>query len=65
MPRGVINDSTKSTMVQAFWGSFSFPHPVNEVAARWVAGMVVALTLTIIVTDLYWLMFVHWETKNK
>ena len=37
---------------------FSFPHPVNEVAARWVAGMVAVLTLTIIVTNLYWLIFV-------
>ncbi|MCL0101840.1 DUF4395 domain-containing protein [Dehalococcoidia bacterium] len=36
----------------------SFPHPVNEVAARWVAGMVVVLTLTIILADLPWLMFV-------
>ena len=34
---------------------FSFPHPVNEIAARWVAAMVVALSLTIILTDLYWL----------
>ena len=34
---------------------FSFPHPVNEIAARWVAAMVVALSITIILTDLYWL----------
>ena len=37
---------------------FSFPHPVNEVAARWVAGMVVALTITIILTNQHWLMFI-------
>ena len=36
---------------------FSFPHPVNEVAARLVAAMVMALTLVIIFTDLRWLMF--------
>jgi hypothetical protein len=33
----------------------SFPHPVNEVAARLVAGMVVCFSLTIIITDAYWL----------
>ena len=37
---------------------FSFPNPVNEVAARVVAGMVVALTLTIIVTGQSLLMVV-------
>jgi hypothetical protein len=39
-------------------GVFSFPHPVNEVSARVVAAMVVGLSLTIITTDLHWLMFV-------
>lgn len=34
---------------------FTFPHPVNEVAARWVAAMVTALSLTIILTDSYWM----------
>ena len=34
---------------------FSFPNPVNEVAARMVAGMVVALSLAIIFTDQSWL----------
>lgn len=38
-------------------GVFSFPHPVNEVAARLVAGMVMVLTLTIILTNMYWLIF--------
>ncbi len=36
----------------------SLPHPVNEVAARTVVGMMVGLTVVIIVTDLRWLMFV-------
>ena len=36
---------------------FSFPHPVNEVAARIVAGMVVALSLTILLTGQWWLVF--------
>ena len=35
---------------------FSFPHPVNETAARLVAGMVVALSLTIIIFEAYWLL---------
>jgi len=34
-----------------------FPHPVNEVAARYVAGMVAILTLAIIISDMYWLTF--------
>ncbi len=37
---------------------FSFPNPANEVAARLVAGMVVMLTLTILLTGESWLMFV-------
>ena len=36
----------------------SFPNPVNEVAARLVAGMVVILSAAIIVTGQRWLMFV-------
>ena len=35
---------------------FSFPHPVNESAARLVAGMVAVLSLTIIIVDGYWLL---------
>ena len=34
---------------------FSFPNPVNEVAARVVAGMVVALSITILLTGQWWL----------
>ena len=30
---------------------FGFPNPVNEVAARMVAGMVMILTLAILLTD--------------
>ena len=37
---------------------FSFPNPVNEVAARMVAGMVFALSLAIILTGEPWLMAV-------
>ncbi|MCY3784539.1 MAG: DUF4395 domain-containing protein [Chloroflexi bacterium] len=36
---------------------FSFPHPVNEVAARLVAGMVVILSIAVLVTGQWWLMF--------
>ena len=39
-------------------GVFSFPNPVNEVAARVVATMVVALSLTTILTGQSWLLFV-------
>ena len=37
---------------------FSFPNPVNEVAARLVAAMVVGLSLAVIVTGQQWLFFV-------
>lgn len=36
-------------------GLFSFPHPVNEVSARLVAGAVVVLALLTIALDLPWL----------
>lgn len=38
--------------------TFTFPHPVNEIAARWVAAMVAVLAFIIILTNLYWLLFV-------
>ena len=34
---------------------FSFPHPVNEKAARTVAGLVVLLAVAILVTGWWWL----------
>ncbi len=37
---------------------FSFPNPVNEVAARVVAGLVVGLSLATMLTGQAWLMFV-------
>ena len=37
---------------------FTFPHPVNEYAARSVAAMVFTLALAIILTDTRWLLFV-------
>ena len=46
-----------ATTVSKLKTVFSFPNPVNEVAARMVAGMVVALSLAIIFTDQSWLMF--------
>ena len=36
---------------------FSFPHPVNDVAARMVAGMVVLLSSALILFQLPWLLF--------
>lgn len=41
---------------QGLSGVFSFPNPVNEIAARWVAAMVVALTLATIVSGELWLL---------
>ena len=38
--------------------TFSFPNPVNEVAARLVATMVVVVSLAIILTGQVWLMVV-------
>jgi hypothetical protein len=35
---------------------FSFPHPVNEKAARVVAGVVFATTIVILATGAYWLL---------
>jgi hypothetical protein len=52
-----LNPSRLTIITRASRGLFSFPHPVNEVSARWVAGMVMILSITIIVTDLYWLGF--------
>ena len=46
-----------ATAVSKLKTVFSFPNPVNEVAARMVAGMVVALSLAIIFTDQSWLLF--------
>lgn len=37
---------------------FSFPNPVNELAARSVAGMVAILSITIMLTGNWWLIFV-------
>ena len=38
--------------------TFSFPHPVNEFAARLVAIMVMSLTIIIIISNTYWLLFI-------
>ena len=53
-----LKPSRSTIILRVTKGLFSFPHPVNEVAARWVAGMVMLLSITIIVTNLYWLGFV-------
>ena len=46
-----------SNMTNTFKSFFSFPNPVNEVAARLVAAMVVALSVAIILTGQPWLLF--------
>ena len=53
--------STETTTQRAsglFQSVFSFPNPVNEVAARLVAAMTLALALAIIATGEVWLLFV-------
>ena len=57
MPNPSITPGYKINLTSKFDNLLSFPHPVNEIAARWVAGMVVVLATTIILTDIYWLMF--------
>ena len=37
-------------------GFFSFPNPVNEKAARVVAGVVLATVIAILATGAYWLL---------
>ena len=44
--------ASKTTLKEVF----SFPHPVNESAARLVAGMVSILSLTIILIEAWWLL---------
>ena len=50
------NTQTRTGSTTSTLGSlFSFPNPVNEVAARMVAAMVLALTLATILTGSPWL----------
>ena len=51
-PQFVEETGPRSTLQRVF----SFPNPVNESAARLVAGMVVALASTIIIFEFYWLL---------
>ena len=44
-------------MSNTFRAVFSFPNPVNEVAARMVAAMVLVLSVAIILTGQPWLLF--------
>ncbi|MDA1347882.1 MAG: DUF4395 domain-containing protein [Chloroflexi bacterium] len=53
-----MSSASNSRPIDRFRSVFSFPNPVNEVAARLVAGMVVLLVLAILLTDQAWLMFV-------
>ena len=47
-----------NTTQSALRSVFSFPNPVNEYAARTVAGMVIAVSLAFIITGQGWLLFV-------
>lgn len=47
-----------SNLSRLIKSAFNFPNPVNEYAARMVAGMVLVLCLTIILTNESWLTFV-------
>ena len=44
-------------MAHTFKSIFNFPNPVNEIAARLVAGMVVILSLAFILSGETWLLF--------
>jgi len=44
-------------MAHTFKSIFNFPNPVNEIAARLVAGMVVILSLAFILSGESWLLF--------
>ena len=52
-----IPENETASAVSKLKNVFNFPNPVNEVAARMVAGMVLTLSLAIIFTDQSWLMF--------
>ena len=58
MSSTIIGYKETASTANAIKSLFSFPNPVNEVAARMVAGMVAVLSLAIIFTDQSWLMFV-------
>ena len=58
MTVGMKEQIKTSSLTNTLRSVFSFPNPVNEVAARIVAGMVLALTLAIVLTGQSWLMFV-------
>ena len=56
--RGEVNSQSMPNPILATLRKvFSTPHPVNEYAARMVAGMVVALSLVIVLLEVPWLMF--------
>ena len=58
MSERTINETQATQGTSLLRSVFSFPDPVNEVAARLVAAMVVGLSLAIIVTGQQWLFFV-------
>jgi Domain of unknown function (DUF4395) len=45
-----------SIRLVTFWAVFSFPNPVNEKAARVVAGVVALTALVTLATSAYWLL---------
>ncbi len=48
-----VPDSSSSALKRLF----SFPNPVNEMAARMVAGMVVVMVLAITLAEQWWVLF--------
>lgn len=48
---------TLSPSASALKRLFSFPNPVNEMAARMVAGMVVVMVLAITLAEQWWVLF--------
>ena len=56
-PISVLTQVISERLLPRLRDIFSFPNPVNEVAARIVAAMVVTLSLITILTGQSWLMF--------
>ncbi len=53
-----MNSETHADTVGLLRATFSFPNPVNEYAARTVAGMVAAVAIVTIALDVSWLLVV-------
>ena len=58
MDRTVLQGAARAAYNRKAISFFSFPHPVNEKAARVVAGGVLVLAIVTLATSWYWLLTV-------